>query len=848
MRRSAATLLLVFSWTVSNPTLGRAEKLADQARTILQTHCASCHGPDKPRGGFGFILDRARLVAREKIVPGKAAESELVQRIDKGEMPPPGKKPRPSAAEIALLRRWIDAGAPDFSSPETAPVFVTNAALLRTILTDVQNLDPRRRRFTRYLTLTHLANARFPAGELQAHRHALAKLVNSLSWHPRITAPQPVDAAQTIYRLDLRDYKWSARQWDRLAAAYPYRLTSGSDTAKTLAQETECEQPILRGDWFVAVASRPPFYFDFLQLPATDRALERLLQVDVAADWQEDRAARAGFNGSGVARNNRVIERHDAAFGAYWRSYDFADNTGRQNIFEHPLGPVPLPNAFRHAGGEIIFGLPNGLHGYLLVDANGRRVDKAPGEIVSDPRRPDRLVETGVSCLSCHVRGLLPKDDQVRAHVLKNRTAFAPAELEMVKALYPSAERFRRLMDEDVERYLRALEKAGVPATEPEPVTTVVSRYEGLVDLTGAAAETGLPPAEFILRLRQAATLSRTLGNLLAKGGTVQRQAFEEAFPELAKTLVSGEDVNPATAPTRTAPFAGHEGAVLALAFAPDGRFAVSGGEDRTVRFWDVATGKERQCFKGHSDDVLAVAFSPDGKVILSGSRDRTLRLWDTEQGKEIRRFLGHTDGIRAVAFAPDGRQALSASADGSVRVWDLATGKELHVLPGHKGPVRDVAVSPDGRLALSAGYDKTVRLWDLTAGKEKARWEGHAAEVFAVAFSPDGRRAVSGGNDRTVRLWDVATGEELRQFKGHANAIIRVAFSADGRFLRSASSRYQTADAVFRTWEIATGKEVQSSGDFLEGVGCIAFSPDGRRALVQTAVGLRLLPVSGDR
>src|SRR5262249_60787468 len=119
--------------------------------------------------------------------------------------------------------------------------------------------------------------------------------------------------------------------------------------------------------------------------------------------------------------------------------------TGRQSFFEHPSGPGPWPSAFRHAGGEIIFTLSNGLRGFLLVDADGRRVDKSPGEIVSDPKRPDRLVETGVSCLSCHVRGLLPKDDQVRAHVLKNRSSFAPADVDLVKALYPSSERLRRL-------------------------------------------------------------------------------------------------------------------------------------------------------------------------------------------------------------------------------------------------------------------------------------------------------------------------------------------------------------------------------------------------------------------
>src|SRR5207244_4177414 len=159
-------------------------------------------------------------------------------------------------------------------------------------------------------------------------------------------------------------------------------LAGSSPEAKAITADTGTELAHLRGDWFVATASRPPLYQDLLQLPPTDRALERLLQVDVPTNLKEETAARAGFNDSGVSKNNRLIERHDAAYGAYWRSYDFAENTGRQNLFEHPLGPQTGETSFQHAGGEMIFHLPNGLHGYLLADSTGRRIDKGPIEIV----------------------------------------------------------------------------------------------------------------------------------------------------------------------------------------------------------------------------------------------------------------------------------------------------------------------------------------------------------------------------------------------------------------------------------------------------------------------------------
>src|SRR6516162_4308027 len=208
--------------------------------------------------------------------------------------------------------------------------------------------------------------------------------------------------------------------------------------------------PCVRLDWFVATASRAPLYYDLLQVPSNAAELERQLRVDVNADVQQERVARAGFNGSGISRNNRVLERHDAQTGAYWRTYDFnavpqnlLDRDillpDRRNLFAYPLGPGSTDNTFQHAGGEIIFSLPNGLQGYLLVNADNQRLDKGPTEIVSDLKRPDRAVEAGVSCMNCHARGILPKDDQIRDHLAKNPRAFSRADADKVRALYAPA-------------------------------------------------------------------------------------------------------------------------------------------------------------------------------------------------------------------------------------------------------------------------------------------------------------------------------------------------------------------------------------------------------------------------
>ena len=161
--------------------------------------------------------------------------------------------------------------------------------------------------------------------------------------------------------------------------------------------------------------------------------------------------------------------------------------------------------------------------------------------------------------------------------------------------------------------------------------------------------------------------------------------------------------------------------------------------------------------FKGHSDDVNSVAFSPDGRFALSGSRDDTLRLWDVKTGHELRSFKGHSRYVNSVAFSPDGRFALSGSDDHTLRLWDVKTGHELRSFKGHSNYVKSVAFSPDGRFALSGGSHFTLKLWDVKTGRELLTFKGHSGSVYTVVFSPDGRFALSGSWDNTLKLWDIS-------------------------------------------------------------------------------------------
>jgi hypothetical protein len=286
------------------------------------------------------------------------------------------------------------------------------------------------------------------------------------------------------------------------------------------------------------------------------------------------------------------------------------------------------------------------------------------------------------------------------------------------------------------------------------------------------------------------------------------------------------ETPGPEVKPRAPAIFKGHGKAVNAVAFAPGGRLALSGGDDSTLRLWDLQDGHEVRRFLGHEKAVKSVAFSPDGTRIVSASEDGTARVWDAEKGDELQSFGGHGEAVSSAVFSPDGRRCLSGGSDGMLRLWDPVNGKEERHFEGHDQPVWAVTFSADGLRALSGGGDGTLRLWKVEDGSQVRRIETGADAVLAVALSADGRHAFSAGADGAVRMWDLETSREVRAFKGHSEAALALALSPDGRRLLSGGE-----DGTVRLWEVAGGEPHPFDGHAGAGKG-VAFSPDGRTAL----------------
>ena len=538
-------IFIIFIWLLTlilgnSHSVDAQQNLAQQAYAIFERNCLNCHGE---HGAFTeeIIIEHTALIETGAVVPGKPIESELYKRLltnDPAKRMPLGQPQLPPAA-ILTIGNWIQRGAPDWQMPERDTAFITPKAMLDTIEEHVNSLAPFDRAFARYFTMTHLYNAGETTETLRAYQRALSKLVNSLSWGRKVINPRSIDPKETIFYIDLRNYEWEigTNRWTLIEAEYPYKIEFNAPTQTALREKLmnlreamDCEVPLVHVDWFLATASLPPLYHDILDLPETDRELEARLEVNVVENIRNAaglRVWRAGFNDSGVSNHNRVVERHDSRYGAYWKSYDFAGSVGTQNIFTHPL-------SFTHDGGEIIFNLPNGLQAYYLADAGGRRLDAAPINIVSNPAASDPTVRNGLSCIGCHTEGMKDFQDTVRGVIQRN--ANPPFNKDRALQLYTDKGTMDTLVAEDTARYRKALEATGGVFGGIEPVQRFHEAFQRPLDVAYAAAAVGLETETFLQKIRANASL-QNLGLLVLENDTVKRDTWTDRFSEIVFAL-----------------------------------------------------------------------------------------------------------------------------------------------------------------------------------------------------------------------------------------------------------------------------------------------------------------------
>lgn len=374
-----------------------------------------------------------------------------------------------------------------------------------------------------------------------------------------------------------------------------------------------------------------------------------------------------------------------------------------------------------------------------------------------------------------------------------------------------------------------------------------------------------------------------------------------EEIPEVVECHLTVWNVDTAKIEQNLEPFSGE---VFSLDVTADGRSLIAANStDRTVRKWDLATGREVQAprrdgklgpiidlkqvggmlwstaFVPGSDDLLTVGgsdarlwgtrngqisesmsfsshravasarFSPDNTLIVTGSWDNSAKIWDARTGRVVRKLAeGHKNVVNSAVFSTDGTIVLTASDDGTAKLWNVETGKVIHTLTGpnelstHADRVHSATFSPDGNFIATTSSDKTARLWDARTYALIREFKGHEFAVLCAEFSPDSKLLLTGSEDRDNQawIWDVATASVKTKLNGHTSAVTSVSFSRDGTRVLTGSQ-----DQTAKLWDTEKGQEILTLSRHTEDVTSVAFSPKGDQVLTGSRDGTAVIWLS---
>ncbi|KAF5699653.1 vegetatible incompatibility het-e-1 [Fusarium mundagurra] len=292
----------------------------------------------------------------------------------------------------------------------------------------------------------------------------------------------------------------------------------------------------------------------------------------------------------------------------------------------------------------------------------------------------------------------------------------------------------------------------------------------------------------------------------------------------------------------------GHGRGEVSVAVSPDNQLIASGGYDKTVKIWDIATGVCRHTLEGHDDDVHSVTFLPDGLSLASASN--IIKIWDTRTGLCLQTLEGHDGFVTSMASSPGGQYLASGSSDQTIKIWSSKTGKCLKTLEGYTHDVHSIAFSPNNERLVSGSADSTVKIWDMKSFSCLQR-QAHDDIVRSVAFSPDSKRIASVSQGDGIKIWDAVTGSGLpilkipsllgmaiafsadgkhialvlQALKGFDGTVTSVAFTADGQHLISGSE-----DGLVKIWSVSIDARPLTVEEHGESTTFIAISADGLR------------------
>lgn len=199
------------------------------------------------------------------------------------------------------------------------------------------------------------------------------------------------------------------------------------------------------------------------------------------------------------------------------------------------------------------------------------------------------------------------------------------------------------------------------------------------------------------------------------------------------------------------------------IAISNSGDYLLIGKSNGTVVHVTVDTGRRLE-FLGHKEKVNTVDMLPNGRVAMSGGNDFTAYVWDTKTGQVVYQF-NHSSRVSKVALDAQGRYAFSADSMKGAYIWDLKTGKRISSLQGTKRQevFSTVRFSPDGKTMITGAASRKVSVWDIATGKRRSHWfvtpkeskRPTGAVVYSVAFG-DNDNLLTISSSGYVESWPI--------------------------------------------------------------------------------------------